>query len=66
MDNPLSSTSASTPMPSQPKKPNTLIVSERLTPSEIESLRQDLKDSFAYMKEAFPRLKAERASKSSK
>jgi hypothetical protein len=64
MGKPFSSTSASIPAPSQPRKPNTAIVSEHLTPSEIESLRQDLRETLAYAKEALPRLKAERASKS--
>ena len=34
--------------------PSTSLVSERLTNSEIESLRQDLKDKAAYLQKVFP------------
>ena len=43
-------------------KPNTSLVSERLTNSEIESLRQDKKDSLAYAQKAFfPKAKIHKA-----
>ena len=43
--------------PSQEQKPDTSMVSEMLTPSEIEQLRQDKKDSSAYFQKAFANLK---------
>lgn len=51
---------------SQPLLPganrNTSLVSERLTNSEIESLRQDKKDSLAYGQKAFfPKAKIRKA-----
>lgn len=44
-----------------PTNPGTSLVSERLTNSEIESLRQDKKDSLAYAQKAyFPKAKVRR------
>jgi hypothetical protein len=42
----------------QPQKPDTSSVSEMLTPSEQESLRQDAKDLNAYGQKAFQHLRA--------
>jgi hypothetical protein len=53
---------ASNPVPSQPARLNTSSVSERLTNSEIESLRQHKKESLAYMqKNYFPNAKIHQA-----
>ena len=43
--------------PSPEQKPDTPMVSEMLTPSEIEQLRQDKKDSSAYLRKAFANLR---------
>ncbi len=50
--------SASSQMPSQPTRPNTLLVSNLLTPSEIDLLRQSKKAIADYVqKELSERLK---------
>ena len=51
-------------VPSQPRKQNTSFVSEQLTPSEIESLRQHGREVDDCARTAFARLRAEKASKS--
>lgn len=43
--------------PSQQQKPDTSMVSEMLTPSEIEQLRQNKKDASAYLRKAFANLR---------
>lgn len=43
--------------PSSEQKPDTSMVSEMLTPSEIEQLRQDKKDASAYLRKAFANLR---------
>jgi len=43
--------------PSQLSKAVNLVVSEMLTPTEIEQLRQEKKEHNSYAKEAFSRLK---------
>lgn len=45
------------PPPSPPAKPVISSVSERLTSSEIEQLRQDKKESSAYARKAFASMK---------
>ena len=50
-----SSESSRKPLPQQ--KPDTSPVSEMLTPSEIEQLRQDKKESNAFFQKAFAHLK---------
>ena len=45
--------SESTQAPSPQQKPDTSLVSEILTPSELASLRQDVKEQNAYMQKAF-------------
>ena len=47
------SSSALAPTPSLPKKPDTSLVSERLTNSEIESLRRNLQESNAWLRREF-------------
>lgn len=49
--------SESTRKPSPHQKPDTSMVSEMLTPSEIEQLRQSKKDANAYFQKAFAHLK---------
>ena len=46
--------SASTPPPSQPTRPDTLLVSNRLTPSEIALLRQGKKSISDYVQKELP------------
>ncbi len=56
MNSPISS--ASSPKRSQPMKPITSLVSDQLTPSEIDALRQSKKSIAAYVqKELSERLK---------
>ena len=43
--------------PSQEQKPDTSMVSEMLTPSEIEQLRQSKKDANTYFQKAFANLR---------
>jgi len=50
-----SSKSTQKPLPQQ--KPDTSLVSETLTPSEIEQLRQEKKENSAYFQKAFAHLK---------
>lgn len=49
--------STATPSPSPPAKPAIASLSERLTDSEIEQLRQDKKDAVAYARKAFASMK---------
>ena len=49
------SSSASSPKPLPGASPSTSLVSERLTKSELESLKQDLKDKSAYLQKVFPK-----------
>jgi|GEM_PF-4457467 len=46
---------ASSPKLSHKASPSTSLVSERLSNSEIESLRQDKKEAAALMQKAFPK-----------
>lgn len=48
---------ASTQKPLPQQKPDTSLVSEMLTPSEIEQLRQSKRDDNAYFQKAFAHLK---------
>ena len=50
-----SSVSSAKPSPSM--KPSTYTASEMLTPSEQESLRQDLKEASAYAEKAFSKIR---------
>ena len=50
-----SKTSDQKPLPQQ--KPDTSMVSEMLTPSEIEQLRQEQKEDNAYFQKAFANLR---------
>lgn len=45
---------ASTPQPSRPTRPDTSLVSNRLTPSEIVLLRQGKKSISDYVQKEFP------------
>ncbi len=47
--------SASNPAPSLPARPDTSLVSERLTNAEIESLRRDLQESADWLKREIER-----------
>jgi hypothetical protein len=49
--------SVSNQKPLQPQKPGISELSGKLTPSEIEQLRQNKKDANAYFQEAFKHLK---------
>ena len=55
METKSASSSASSPKPLPGASPSTSLVSERLTKSELESLKQDLKDKSAYLQEVFPK-----------
>jgi hypothetical protein len=46
---------ASSPSPSLQKNPNTSLVSNRLTSSELQSLKQDAKEALAYLQKEFPK-----------
>lgn len=50
----LPKSSASSPTRSQPMKPSTSLVSDQLTPSEIDSLRQSKKLIAAYVQRELP------------
>lgn len=54
MQSPMNSESSQKPL--LPPKPDTLPVSEMLTRSEIESLRQDKKDLNAYAQKVFKKV----------
>ncbi len=50
----------SSPPPSPATRPASSLVSEMLTPSEVESLRRDKKEAGDFFKKAFEHLKPKR------
>jgi hypothetical protein len=57
LEKPSAKNSGSSQKPSRPAKPNASPTSEMLTPSELQSLKQEAKETSAFAAKAFAHLK---------